>query len=43
LTRAQVRTVVRDGVTGMPAYGDRLSDSQINDLADFIVTQSRAR
>jgi mono/diheme cytochrome c family protein len=43
LTRRQVRTVVHDGVSGMPAYGDRLSDSEINDLADFVVTQSRAR
>lgn len=36
LTEAQVRTIVADGRGSMPAFGDRLNEQEIADIAAFV-------
>ena len=43
LTVAQVRTILKTGGAGMPSYTDRFSASDLDALAKFVVTRSRAK
>ena len=43
LTVAQVRAVLESGGAGMPSYSDRFSATELDALAKFVVTRSRAK
>ena len=43
LSVAQVRTVVQQGGAGMPSYRDKIRGRDLERLARFVSTRSRAR
>jgi mono/diheme cytochrome c family protein len=43
LTVAQARAVIKSGGVGMPSYAQRFSAADLDALAKFVVTRSRAK
>ena len=41
LDLATVESKVKGGATGMPAFGDQLSDTQIKQVSQFVATSSQ--